>query len=285
MVHTPRTPTERREDVDMTGSGAARAFRALHQSGLLILPNAWDAGSARLIEDAGAQAIATSSAAVAWSHGYPDGEAIPPETLLATVREIVRVVGIPVSADVEAGYAPDASAAAAFVARVIDAGAVGINLEDGTGAPDVLAAKIGGVKEAAARAGVELWVNARVDVYLRRLAEGEAAYDETVARARRYREAGADSIFVPGAVEDALVARLVRDVALPLNVLAWPGLPPASRLKELGVRRLSAGSGIAKVIANRTHALAQGFLATGASAPFNEGTLDNAYINRAMRRG
>jgi 2-methylisocitrate lyase-like PEP mutase family enzyme len=269
----------------MGEQAAARAFRALHQSGLLILPNAWDAGSARLIEDAGAKAIATSSAAVAWSHGYPDGEAVPQETLLATVREIVRVVAIPVSADVEAGYAPDGPAAAAFVARVLDAGAVGINVEDGTGTPDLLVAKIGHMKEAAARAGVELWINARVDVYLRRLAEGAAAYDETVARARRYRAAGADSIFVPGAVEEGLLARLVPEVVLPLNVLAWPGLPPAPRLQELGVRRLSAGSGIAKVVANHVHALTRGFLANGSSAPFNEGTLDNAYINRAMRRG
>src|SRR5262249_31541740 len=155
--------------------------------------NAWDAGSARIIEHAGAKAIATSSAAVAWAHGYPDGEAIPPEALLSTVRAIVRVVGVPVSADVESGYAPDAGAAQTFAARVIDAGAVGVNLEDGTGAPDLLVAKIGGMKAAAAKAGIDLWINARTDVYLRGLKEGQAAYEETVARARRYREAGTDS--------------------------------------------------------------------------------------------
>src|ERR1041385_213617 len=102
------------------------AVAALHAGPkLLILPNAWDAGSARIIEHAGARAIATSSAAVAWAHGYPDGEAIPAETVLATVREIARTVAIPVSADVEAGYAPDAERAGAFVVRVVDAGAVG----------------------------------------------------------------------------------------------------------------------------------------------------------------
>src|SRR5437867_731551 len=192
----------------MSSVDSARTFHALHQSGLLILPNAWDAGSARIIEHAGAKAIATSSAAVAWAHGYPDGEALPQEALLATVRAIARVVGVPISADVEAGYAPDAEAAGAFAARVGDAGAVG-------------------------KAGVDLWVNARVDVYLRRLKEGEAAYDETIARARRYRAAGANSIFVPATVDEALVARLVRDVVLPLNVLAWPGLPPVDKLKTL----------------------------------------------------
>jgi 2-methylisocitrate lyase-like PEP mutase family enzyme len=269
----------------MSNSASAREFHALHQSGLLILPNAWDAGSARIIEHAGAKAIATSSAAVAWAHGYPDGEALPPDALLSTVRAITRVVGIPVSADVEAGYAPDAEAAGAFAARVLDAGAVGVNVEDGTGPPDLLAAKIGRMKDAAAKAGIDLWVNARIDVYLRRLKEGDAVYAETIARARRYREAGANSIFVPAAAEEPLLARLVRDVVLPLNVLAWPGVPPADRLKELGVRRLSAGSGIAKVVLNTVHAMTQTFLADGRSEPFNAGALNNPEINRLMRRG
>lgn len=266
-------------------SDAARTFRALHQSGLLILPNAWDAGSARIIENAGAKAIATSSAAVAWAHGYPDGEALPAETLLAGVREIVRVVGIPVSADIEAGFAPDAPAAGAFTARVIDAGAVGINIEDGSAAPELLAAKIERVKDASRKAGVDLWVNARTDVYLRQLAQGDAAYDQTVSRARLYREAGADSVFVPAAVEETLVAKLVAGVVLPLNLLAWPGLPSADKLKQLGVRRLSAGSGIAKVVLNNIDEMTQAFLADGSSEPFNAGALRNPEINKLMRRG
>jgi 2-methylisocitrate lyase-like PEP mutase family enzyme len=268
----------------MSNPNAAREFHTLHQSGLLILPNAWDAGSARIIEHAGAKAIATSSAAVAWANGYPDGEALPPETLLSTVRAIVRAVGIPVSADVESGYAPDAAAAGAFAARVVDAGAVGVNVEDGDGAPDLLVAKIGSMKNAAAKAGTDLWINARVDVYLRRLKDGEAAYEETVTRARQYREAGADSIFVPAAAAEALLARLVRDVVLPLNVLAWPGVPPADKLKALGVRRLSAGSGIAKVVLNHVHTMTQAFLADGRSEPFAAGGLSNPELNRLMRR-
>jgi len=268
----------------MNTESSARVFHDLHQSGLLILPNAWDAGSARIVEQAGAKAIATSSAAVAWAHGYPDGEALPADALLATVRAIARVVDIPVSADVEGGYAADAGTAAAFAARVVDAGAVGVNVEDGAGAPTLLAAKIERMKGAAAKAGVDLWVNARVDVYLRNLEDGEAAYEETVARARRYREAGADSIFVPAATEEALLARLVRDVVLPLNVLAWPGVPPAHRLEALGVRRLSAGSGIAKVVLNNVHAMAQAFLSDGRSEPFDAVALSNPAINRLMKR-
>lgn len=268
----------------MTTADAAQTFHALHERGLLILPNAWDAGSARIIEEAGAKAIATSSAAVAWALGYPDGEAVPRDALLATIRAIVRVVRVPVSADVEAGYAADLEAAGAFAARVVDAGAVGVNVEDGTGSPELLAAKIARMKDAAAKAGVDLWVNARVDVYLRRLAEGDAAYDETIARARRYREAGASSIFVPGATGEPLIARLVRDVVLPLNVLAWPGVPAAKTLEELGVRRLSAGSGIATVVLNRVQAMARAFLADGRAEPFDEGPLGNPDLNRLMRR-
>lgn len=268
----------------MTKSDSAAAFHALHQSDILILPNAWDAGSARIIEHAGAKAIATSSAAVAWANGYPDGEALPLDQLLSTVRAIVRVVSVPVSADVEAAYARDAEAAGVVAARVVDAGAVGVNVEDGTGAPDLLAAKIECMKQGAAKAGIDLWVNARVDVYLRRLQEGDAAYTETIARSRRYREAGADSIFVPAVTEDALLARLVPDVVLPLNVLAWPGLPAAERLKELGVRRLSAGSAIAKAVLNNAHTMTQAFLAGGRSEPFDEGALNNSEINRLMRR-
>jgi 2-methylisocitrate lyase-like PEP mutase family enzyme len=267
----------------MSLSETARAFHALHQSGLLILPNAWDAGSARVIEEAGAKAIATSSAAVDWVHGYPDGEAVPAETVLATIKEIVRTVRVPVTADIEAAYAQDATAASAFIARVIDAGAVGINIEDGTAPPDVLAAKIARIKDVAEKSGVALWINARTDVYLRRLKEGEEAYAETIARARRYRDAGADSIFVPGFVEDAAIGQLVRDVVLPLNLLAWSGLPPADRLKTLGVRRLSAGAGIGRCALGETYARAKAFLSEGASEPFSGGPLGALNLNTLMK--
>ncbi len=261
----------------------ARAFHALHQDGLLILPNAWDAASARVIEQAGAKAIATSSAAAAWAHGYPDGEALAQDLVLQTVRAIARVVKVPVSADIEAGYESDPERAGDFAARVIEAGAVGVNIEDGKNSPDLLCAKIERVRKAASRAGVDLWINARVDVYLLKLAEGDAAYAETVARARRYAAAGANSIFVPGLAEDARIAQLVRDMPLPINLLAWPGLPDAKRLAELGVRRLSAGTGIAKVSLVRTQALAQAFLESGDSALFNEGWQSPLNLNALMK--
>jgi len=244
----------------------AARFRALHDGpALLVLPNAWDAGSARIIEQAGARAIATSSAAVAWGHGYPDGQALPLDILIATVRAIVRVVGVPVSADIEAAYARDAATAAATASRVVDAGGVGINVEDGAEAPDLLCAKIEGIKAAAGRAGVDLWVNARTDVYLRGLVPAASALAEAVARGRRYHDAGADSVFVPGLVEERDLARFVADVPAPLNVLAWPGLPTAAVLEQLGVRRLSAGTAIAQAAYGRMYQSARAFLGVDAT--------------------
>jgi 2-methylisocitrate lyase-like PEP mutase family enzyme len=268
----------------VTTNNPAQVFHALHNEGLLILPNAWDAGSARAVEHAGAKAVATSSAAVAWAHGYPDGEAIPSEVLIATIREIARVVGVPVTADIEAGYTDDPQAAADFALCVIDAGAVGINIEDGQDSPDLLSAKIGQVRHAATRSGVDLWINARVDVYLHKLAEGQAAYDETVRRARLYREAGANSIFAPGAVDETTIGNLVREVGCPLNVLAWPGLPDAARLAQLGVRRLSAGAGLAKASLGHTYELSQGFLRDGISEPFFAGALAAVGMNGLMKK-
>lgn len=260
-------------------------FAALHAGPkLLILPNAWDAGTARVIEHAGAAAIATSSAAVAWAHGYADGQFLPFDTLLDTVREIAATVSVPVSADIESAYAQDAETAAVTVSRVIDAGAVGINIEDGNDAPELLARKIENLKNAAAKSGAGLWVNARIDTYLRQLVPAAKAYDATVTRARLYREAGADSIFAPGLIDLADLTRFVKDVVLPVNCLAWPGLPDGATLEKIGVRRLSAGSGIGKVMLSRTLAMAKAFLADGSSEPFSEGPLTNGEINAMLRR-
>lgn len=259
----------------------AARFRALHDGpALLVLPNAWDAGSARLIEKAGARAIATSSAAVAWGQGYPDGEALPLDSLVATLRAIVRAVDVPVSADIEAAYAPDAAGAGATVARVVDTGAVGINVEDGRESPDLLCAKIERIKAVALHAGVDLWVNARTDVYLRGLTPPAAAPGETVARGRRYRNAGADSVFVPGLIDEREIAQCVAEVGAPLNVLAWPGLPSRDALERLGVRRLSAGTAIAQVALNRAYAAAQAFLGL---APADEASLTTGDLNALMR--
>ena len=254
----------------------------MHADGLLVLPNAWDAGTARVVESLGAKAIATTSAGVAWSHGYADGNVLPYRLLAATIAEITRVVAVPVSADVEAGYSDDPAAAGETVAAVIDAGAVGINIEDGNDHPDLLCAKIERAKSTAARLGADLFVNARTDVYLKDLVTGERRLDETLAREERYRAAGADGIFVPGVTDAGEIRKIASAVRLPLNVLARPGLPPASELVVLGVRRLSAGSWVASASLAHIAARAEEFLRTGRSEALTASALPYAEVNALM---
>lgn len=218
----------------------AATFKQLHAGPqILVLPNAWDAASAALMEDAGAKAVATSSAAVAWAHGYADGDLLPVPTLLAAIGEIARVLKVPLTADIEGGYSDDLATLSETIKGVVGAGAVGINLEDGGRDPDLHARKIQAVRKAA---GAGLFVNARTDVYLRGLAQGETALAETLRRAELYRAAGADGIFVPGPIDEALLETLAREIALPLNVMGRGGAPSAERLQALGVRRLSSAT-------------------------------------------
>ena len=263
-------------------SERARELHRLHGEGLLVLANVWDAGTARLVESLGARALATSSAAVAWAHGYADGDVLPVPLLVATVAEISRVTRVPLTVDVEGGYSSDPEAVGEAVAEVVGAGGVGINIEDGTGAPDLLCAKIERAKAAGARLGVDVFVNARTDVYLHRLAPADRRVDETLARAERYAAAGADGIFVPGVSDPDEIRTIASGVGLPLNVLALPGLPPASELAALGVRRLSAGSGIAQAVYGRVAALASAFLADGRSDPLRDGAMLYPELNALM---
>lgn len=247
-------------------SNLAKQFRDLHSSSeLLILPNAWDAGSARIFEDAGAKAIATTSAGVGWALGYPDGNVLPPEKLAGLVATIRHAIRVPLSVDVEAGYTDDPKKIPANLKPIIEAGAVGINIEDGEGAPELLARKIEQIRKAADSVGVELFINARTDVYLNQVEGPESWVEETISRATLYQTAGADGLFVPG-ISDAAEIKAVADaIRLPLNVMARPGLPAAKVLAKLGVRRLSAGGAISQVIWNRASELAKRFLQTGDS--------------------
>jgi 2-methylisocitrate lyase-like PEP mutase family enzyme len=240
-------------------------FRSLHAPGqLLLLPNAWDAGSARLIEARGAPAIATTSAGLAWSRGYPDGDRLPGRVLETALAEIARVVSVPLSVDVEGGYSSDPRAVGETVRSVLAAGAVGINLEDGSGPPELLCRKIEAARTAAEQAGVDLFVNARCDVYLRRLVSPESAVAETLARARRYHAAGCDGLFVPGAREASEIREMTGSLAeLPVNLLWLPGLPGLAELRALAVRRLSAGSALAQRAYGAAARAAQRFLASG----------------------
>ena len=210
-------------------------MRDLHAAGapMLRLPNAWDVASARLFERAGARAIATSSAAVAWAHGFPDGERLPLADLVALVARLVRVLRVPLTVDVERGYGDPMAA----VARLADAGAAGVNLEDGGGDADAFARRLATVR--AARP--EVFLNARTCVVLHRSVAPDATAAELCARARRYADAGADGFFVPGLVDLATMATVARATPLPLNVFTMAGLPPLAELARAGVRRVSTG--------------------------------------------
>ncbi len=261
---------------------AARAFRRLHDDGILLLPNVWDGASARLIESLGARALATTSAGIAWAQGYADGDLLPVPLLRGAVETIVRVAHVPVSVDIEGGYSDDPAAVGEVVAQVVDAGAVGINLEDGAGEPELLCAKIQEAKKAAGRRGVDLFVNARTDVYLRGLVPAQRRVEESLARAARYRGAGADGIFVPGVTDPAEIRALAAAAGLPLNVLARPGLQTATNLAGLGVRRLSAGSWVASAALGRMRSVVTTFLAEGLCDPMFDGAWPYVEVNALL---
>ena len=269
----------------MAITSAFEAFRRLHGNGVLLLANAWDAGTARLIESLGARAIATTSAGVAWSHGYADGDHLPVSRLVATVTDILRVVQVPLSVDIEGGYSDDPATVAETVARLADIGVAGINLEDANASPDLLCAKIEHIKRACARAGTNVFVNARTDVYLRGLAPAGARVEPTLARANRYREAGADGLFVPGLAEGGEIGAIAAQAGLPLNLLLRPRLPALDDLAALGVRRLSAGSDLAECGYGLTRRLATDFLRDGrmadaAGEPMGYGDLNALFADR-----
>ncbi len=263
---------------------AAARFRALHAPGqLLVLANAWDALSARLVESVGSVAIATGSAAVAWAHGLPDGERLPFDRVLAATRDIVRAVHVPVSVDFERGYSTDPTEVAAAICHLAEVGVAGVNLEDGTEPPELLAAKLSASREALRREGRDLFLNARTDVILRRMFQGTQALDEVVRRAKRYVEAGCDGIFVPGLSKAEELARVVEEVRVPLNVWAAPTLPPPEQLRAIGVRRLSVGPRLALTALSAAKRDAEQVLA-GRWAPTIEGaTLTYAEVNGWFR--
>ena len=259
---------------------AASTFRALHGIGLLILPNAWDAASTALSVAAGAKAVATTSAGVAWALGWPDGATPPEAELLGALGRMVRVAGeVPVSADVEGGFSDDPKVAADFVRRTWETGAVGINIEDGDGTAEALADKIAAIR---AVVGTDLFVNARCDLWLRGIGPVEGRMEEAARRAALYRAAGADGLFMPGVTEPGTIRALI-GLGMPLNLLARPVLPEATALEALGVRRLSAGSNLSAAAYATADRLTRGFLADGASGPQTAEAMDYGALNALMK--
>ena len=252
-------------------SAKAERLRALHEPGQpVVFVNAWDCASARVVEKAGAPAIATTSAGVAFAQGYPDGQRISPERMLEVVARICEAVSVPVTADLESGYGDSVESLDRTVAGMLDAGAVGLNLEDHSGAatdplvqPELQLDKIRAVREAGERRGVRIVLNARTDSYLRGLGSSEEMFEETIRRGESYRDAGADCIFVPGVLDPAVIGEIVRRLRCPVNILAVAGSPPVAELARLGVARVSLGSGPMRAAMTVVRRLAEEVAAKG----------------------
>src|SRR5947209_13221854 len=234
----------------------AEALRALHKGPrLLVLANVWDCASARIVANAGFPALATSSAAVAYVYGYPDGQRISRAEMIGMVGRIAHSVDLPVSADVEAGYGESVDAAAETAGAVLEAGAVGINLEDTANDGRLLPIEAQVERIRAARAAAKpLVINARTDVFGVKDIAAADQMREAVRRANAYLAAGADCAFVPWVIDPERIATLVRDIKGPLNILATPKAPPLAELERLGVRRASVGSAVARAVYGLTGA-------------------------------
>ncbi len=263
----------------------AERLRRLHAGPhTLVLANAWDVASARLIAGLGAPAIATSSAGVAFVLGYADGQRIPRAEMLDMVRRIAAAVDVPVTADVEGGYGATADAAAETARGVIAAGAVGINLEDAANGGGLLpaelhASRVQAARQAATAAGVPIVINARTDAFEAPGSDTQR-FTEAVRRANLYLAAGADCAFVPFTSDRDVIARLVKEIRGPINVLATKASPTIAELERLGVRRVSVGSALARAAYSVAQRAARELLERGTYGPIAEATITHADLQR-----
>lgn len=269
----------------------AAALRTLHRAPpILVLPNAWDAATARVFEQAGFPAVATTSAGMAAALGYPDGGVVPTHEMIGAIRRIARAVGVPVTADIEHAYGVLPADVVQTVMNVIDAGAVGINIEDYVpGAADLepvarQVEKISSVVTAASAAGVPIVVNARTDAFLRQLGEPSGRLDATIVRGAAYRAAGADCVFVPGVTDAATIRALVEGIGGPINIIAVAGTPPVSELERLGVARVTVGSGPMRASLALVRDIARELKERGTYATFTTAAVPYAELNELMKK-
>jgi len=274
--------------VTNSGDQAVKAnlFRDLHRgSKVLLLPNAWDVATARVLEQTGIAAIATTSAGIAFALGYPDGQKISRKEMLAMISRIASKVKIPVTADIEAGYGDRPEDAALTARAVIESGAVGLNLEDGSDRQladlSLQLEKIAAVRETSRAMGVSLVLNARTDVYLLQVGNPESRFGETVKRLSAFRDAGADCLFAPGVRDLPMISQLVRELHHPLNILAGPGSPSVPHLQEAGVARVSLGSSPMRATLGLLQRIAQELQTTGTYNTL-EGAPSHAEVNRML---
>ncbi len=249
----------------MTLTAKTKAFTALHHSGkILVLPNAWDPLSALLLEEIGFPAIATASAAIAMSNGYQDGEVISFNEHVGIVKKIANSVSIPVTMDMENGYAANLSVLTKNIKRLIDAGISGINIEDSLHAEEGMASlvaqcrKIESIRNTTLKMGVPFFINARTDVFLRAPEwTAEEKLQEVIQRGIAYKNAGADGFYPMFVKEEKCIQRIVQEVALPVNILLLPGIPDFEKLQALGVARVSLGPGFLKIAIQHMYAIAK----------------------------
>jgi 2-methylisocitrate lyase-like PEP mutase family enzyme len=248
----------------------AEAFRAMHHgSRLLLLPNAWDAISARIIVEAGFGAIATTSGGVSWAIGYADGEAAPWDEIVAATARIAGAVSVPVTADIESGFGDTPEAVGRSIHEIMQAGAVGVNLEDGMRGPvpirtiEDAAARIRAAREAARTASIPIVINARTDLYIKNIGDEQSRFDEAVARGRSYLAAGADCVYPIALRDPATMERLVKALGAPINVNVRAGSPSVAELEALGVRRASTATAVTLKIADLIRHIARDLRETG----------------------
>jgi 2-methylisocitrate lyase-like PEP mutase family enzyme len=269
----------------------ALRFAALHKGPrILVLANAWDAASARIFENAGFPAIATTSAGIANSLGYADGQHITRVEMLEVVKRIVQAVSVPVSADVEAGYGETVEAALETAKAVLAAGAVGLNFEDASDSDgnelvdlSLQVEKIRAMRKLGAATDVHLVINARTDVFLRGVGDPATRLEHAVRRANAYLQAGADCLFVPGVSDRETIARLVLEIEGPINLLAVASTPPVAELEMLGVARVSVGSGPMRAAMGLARQIARELLDQGTYTRFAQGAIPYAELNGLFR--
>jgi len=278
-------------DIQVQAEKAEKLRKLHHGPRILALPNAWDVVSARILEEVGHPAIATSSAAVAFAHGYPDGQRISRGEMLDAVARIAQAVRVPVTADLESGYGKTPEEMADFTKAMVVAGVAGLNFEDVTGDDESSHVELGlqvrnicAIRETSAALGVPVVINARTDVYLMPIGPEATRFERTVERLRAYREAGADCLFVPGVCDRETIVKLVKALDAPLNILASQGCPSLDELEKMGVARVSAGSSAMRAAMGAFQRVAKDWLAHGSYDSLMQVTVPYNELNRMMAR-
>lgn len=292
LFHRAIITSKRRKKFMNNTQDRAKEFLDFHRdTKVLILPNAWDVISAKLYENLGFKAIGTTSAGIAATLGYPDGQMMSLNENLTVCERIISKTSLPVSVDIEAGYSVNERGVVNAARRVLDIGGVGINLEDSTGnhlSPlfgiDEQVKRIRAIREMSDKNGVHLFINIRCDVFMVGKGNQNEKFNEAVLRANSYKEAGADCIFIPdiGDFNEKIISELVKEIKAPLNLIAGPNIPPIQKLEEIGVARLSFGPRPMRTILSLLCDIHEEVLNYGTYNLINNSTLTYDTINNLL---